>query len=163
MALIDEGDYDVKVTEAYLGYDNFGNEAVCIAFTIKDELGQVVRWTGGFDGEWLERTVRSLRNCGFVGDDLGQLAKIIGNNAVITVNHKTSARGTTYLQVFINGRRSMEPADAATFAKRMQRIVASVGVDEDEPPSVPTKKSPAIPPTKMTAAAAIDEEDDCPF
>src|SRR3990167_8683187 len=165
-AMIPEGDYVARIVGAYLGYDNWGREAAKLDMEIKGgaQHGCPLSWAGGFEGEWLGRTLSSLRACGFLGVDLALLSQLVGKDVNVSVKHKESKRGTVYLQVFVNQRKVMDQATSASFAANMKRVLASVEEEQpagEAPPEKPKRqraKKATVPPV---CVHAFDDDGVC--
>jgi len=91
-----EGKYLARAISGDLGFTNEGNEQVAIEFELLDEAyaGQRITWHGSFSekkGEAkftpLEHTIKSLRACGWTGDDLSDLTGIDANEVQLTIEH----------------------------------------------------------------------------
>ena len=135
------GMWNARAISAALSYAKTGKEQVVVSFAILDGPGegQQIRWTGWFTDKTFERTIRSLRYCGWKGDDLSDLSTVGELDCQVTVEHE-SYEGKSHAKVaWVNALggnlKSMATVDAAGFASRMlPRIAAlkSEGPTEDD-------------------------------
>ena len=142
-----EGDFEAIIHAAYLGFDWQGREAACIELDISTRAGITTeRWVGGFDGRWLERTVNSLRICGWTGDDLNTIHEIVGRKVNISVVYKRKG-DKVYPNIYINRKKKMDLSEAQSFAASMKRLIAETSQPDfdGEPDDVATPAPPADP------------------
>lgn len=92
------GRFRARAIEAALGESSNGNPQVAVCFEILDEAfaGSTITWYGSFSKNKgkgkktpLERTIESLRACGWEGDDLSQLATVKTSEVSITLEYDT--------------------------------------------------------------------------
>ncbi len=95
--MLNEGRYTARAIEGGLGNANNGNPQIAVRFQILDEGhdGQEITWFGSFSknkGQGsktpLERTIESLRVCGWEGDDLSDLTGIDANEVSLVIEHE---------------------------------------------------------------------------
>lgn len=94
--MLPEGRFKARAIEGGLGETNDGNPQVGVRFTILDEEfhGEEITWFGSFSKKLgqgtktpLERTIESLRACGWKGDDLSALEGISDNEVSLVIEH----------------------------------------------------------------------------
>jgi hypothetical protein len=102
-----------------MGFTNAGKEQVAVAFELVEQPGQRITWYGLFRTEitgqerisQCERTMESLRLCGWNTDDLSDLAGISDNEVELTIDHETDLKGETRARVkWVNAPGSGGPA-----------------------------------------------------
>lgn len=73
--MIQAGTYIAHATQWELGLTKEGREQICVQFEILegDYAGYTLNWFGYFTDKTTERTIQSLRYCGWKGDDLQNL------------------------------------------------------------------------------------------
>lgn len=79
MSNIANGTYRAKPVDAKLGMTAGGKEQVGVLFEVTQdgaEKGKRITWYGYFTEKTEERTLESLRHCGWTGDDITQLASV---------------------------------------------------------------------------------------
>ena len=157
--MLAEGEFAATILKAFLGFNNFGDDAVILELGIRDadKNPHEVTWAGGIGtDDYLASTVRRLRGIGFVGNKLDDVGKLKGGKISVTVKHKTGQKGGKYLQIFIHGRKTMTAEESQSLSARMERAVAAVDAQEEpgggEPPGLPR-----LPPGATISA------DDVPF
>ncbi len=93
---IPAGTYAARATEAALGESGDGNPQVAVYLQLISEgyEGKGITWFGSFSKNLgkgtktpLQRTVESLRTCGWLGDDLSDLSSINGAEVSIVIEH----------------------------------------------------------------------------
>jgi hypothetical protein len=86
MSNIANGTYRAKPIEAKLGQTAAGNPQVGVLFEVTQdgpEKGKRITWYGYFTEKTEERTLESLRHCGWVGDDITQLGSLKSDVAIV--------------------------------------------------------------------------------
>lgn len=93
--MITAGRHRARAVEAALGYTNGGKEQVAVLFELADgdEAGQQITWYGYFTERTEERTLESLRYCGWEGDDISNLGSVTKNDVQIVVEMERSDDG----------------------------------------------------------------------
>jgi hypothetical protein len=79
-----DGVYAARAITGALGVSGSGKEQIGIEFEIQDQEGGHVTWYGFFTEKTTERTIETLRICGWHGTDLSSLDGI-GDNEVSIV------------------------------------------------------------------------------
>lgn len=163
---IPAGLYRAKAVDVYLEHPEGKQERIVVTFRFTENgpngepaYGQDIKWMGFFSDKAFQHTVRALRHCGWVGDDIGDLSTILEQNGgsevqleieqgefngkmqtrVKWVNHRDGAKPAT-----------MSDAQRAAFAARMRGKVLMAG-QIDPTLAAPTSASP--PPARAPAAA----------
>jgi hypothetical protein len=124
-------------------------------------------WFGFFTAKTWERTVESLRYCGFKGDDLASLpAQQLDNEVRITIEHsewqgKMQAK-VAWVNAGYSGIKLADPMDMnelRQFAARMKSSVKNIKEVEGKKAERTQATPPASEPTPPPAAP----DDDFPF
>lgn len=136
--LEDGGTYRARCVQAVLTRTKGSakSEQVAAQFALTDEPTVTLAWFGlfgnkaGRDGVTMtERTVRSMRVCGWVGDDLTDLKSMTTNEVDLVVGYE-EYQGRRRLRVrFIQepgAFRHSEMDGAAAFAKKMKASIARI-------------------------------------
>ncbi len=119
-----------------------GTPQVTVAFKLgegTDHVGDTVYWTGYFTDGALKNTMRALRNCGFVGDDLDtfndQDPLTTMRSVELDISHEEGQNGKVYSRVqWVNRpRASMDRAEMRSFAAEMKEKLAQF-TDDSAPP-----------------------------
>lgn len=135
MPIIMEGTVRARAIDGELGFTKAGKPQVAITFEILEgeDSGRNITWYGYFTEATKERTIESLRYCGWKGDDLSDLSSINGEAEVSLVIEHDEYEGKTRAKVqWVNsggGARLAKPMnqdDAKAFAAKMKGIVAAV-------------------------------------
>ena len=93
--MIPEGNYRARAVEADLAHAKTGSEQVAVAFEIveRDNQGAQVTWYGYFTEKTRERTLRSLRYCGWDGASLADLSSVGTAEVEIVIEHEPDQNG----------------------------------------------------------------------
>ena len=135
------GTWNARAISAALSYAKTGKEQVVVSFAILDGPGegQSVRWTGWFTEKTFERTICSLRYCGWKGDDLSDLSTVGESDCQVTVEHDSydgkSHAKVSWVNALGGNLKPMATIDAAGFASRMLPKIAALkskGQNEDD-------------------------------
>lgn len=135
--------YTAQASDGFLAYIKQGSEQVVrVKFRI---IGgpcndQSVEWTGFFGDSSFERTIQSLRYCGWQGNDVSDLTGIDRNEVEIVVENYTH-KDKTYARVkYVNrigGGARMPTDDARDFAdsimERIEALTPASGPEETVP------------------------------
>ncbi len=127
--MLEEGRYKAKAIEAALGVAGTGTEQVGVAFEITEgpAKGYEITWYGHFTPKALERTLESLRYCGWEGDDITDLRGIGKSEVQLVIEHEEKNDGTMQARVkWVNRsgglamKERMNAGQAAGLAKRIK-------------------------------------------
>ena len=125
--MIAAGKYRARVHKAELGYTQGGREQIGVSFALLDHDGQFITWYGYFTDKTVERTMESLRHCGWKSDDLSDLEGISDNEVEIVVDHDTDERGKRAVVRWVNRlgagvaiKNVMSDDQKKAFAKKMK-------------------------------------------
>lgn len=136
--LIPKDTYRAQAVDAHLGYTSKGNEQVIVRFVIVGgpHDAESVVWTGFFSEACFDRTIQSLRYCGWRGDDISDLSGIDANEVDVVVDHNDYQGKVTARVAWVNqkgGLGSMSPAKAKEFAEHVKARIARMSPVEPEP------------------------------
>lgn len=145
--MLNEGSYRAVGISTGLGVAGTGSEQIGIMFRITSgpDEGASVGWRGYFTEKTTQRTIESLRNCGWTGNDLSvfadanetECARLLPNEVEIVVEHKPpmTPEGRTYAEVkwvnkvgsgVVSMKDKLDPSRAKSFAERMRGACAAV-------------------------------------
>jgi len=162
--LIQQGVWRSHARGYALGNTSKGNPQVGVDFELLEgpDAGRHITWYGYFTDATFDRTVESLRLCGWIGDDLDNLQGIDTNDVMLVIEHEPDQDGVIRARVrWVNaiGGVAMAnrfDADAArSFAQRMKGRVMALkqGGGNAATPQ----------PRPATAPASASKDDDIPF
>jgi hypothetical protein len=132
--MIANGVYRARAIQGALGQASTGKDQVAVEFELLTEgmEGQHITWFGYFTDPTWERTVESLRTCGWQGDDLSDLTGL-GSSEVDLVIEQEEYDGKIYARVkWINKpggmslKAPMSPERAKQFASEMKGRILSL-------------------------------------
>ena|ERR1051326_2108102 len=126
---IANGRYRARPVSWALGRTSTGKEQVAVEFELMDADGVVgphITWFGYFTDDTWERTVESLRHCGWQGDDLSELSGLDQEVSVVIENEEY--KGKRYPKVrWVNApgsglalKEQLSPQEAKEFASSMR-------------------------------------------
>ena len=127
---IPDGVYRARATEAALSATSKDKPMVVVTFDLKAEGWEGIRcqWRGYFTEKTTERTLDSLRHCGWTGDDVSNLEGITSNDVDLDIRREKDLKGNWSPKVqWVNKQGSARPgapmaADkASAFAAAMRR------------------------------------------
>lgn len=130
--------YTAQAVDGYLSHTKDGKEQIVVKFAIVGGQfdGQAVDWTGFFTEKTFDRTIQSLRYCGWRGDDISDLTGIDANEVEIVVQHN-EYNGKVYPRVAwvnqIGGKARMTADEAREFAESIKPRLARMTPTEPEP------------------------------
>lgn len=138
-----------------LGESGTGKEQVAVEFKVLTEgaAEQSLTWYGYFTDGAIEKTIESLRNCGWQGDDLSQLDGLGANEVDIVVEDETYEGKTTARVQWVNKvgalaiKTPLTPDRAKSFAAAMKDRIRAVELaggkrTTPKPASAPTGQKP---------------------
>lgn len=179
-----EGKHKAKPVGASLGFTKDNKEQVGIVLEIieGDATGQTITRYGSFSDAALPYTLKDLRTCGWVGDDLSDLSSVGGDGGVaveivIGQEEYPAGSGQWHDKVkFINalgagGAGLAKPLDATqakAFAARMRNNVraleaANGTLAKPAPKPAPKPKPASQPPPHDDRDAPAPPDDEIPF
>lgn len=123
-----QGTHRARAREWALGHSSNGNEQVAVLFEITqgEHQGRTITWFGFFTDKTAERTLDSLRHCGWDGDDFVNLTGLDANEVELVIAEE-EYQGKFHDRVqWVNRPASlslkaqMNSAQMAEFAQRMR-------------------------------------------
>lgn len=162
------GKYVAKAQDVGLGMTDTGKEQIGILFEVVEgeSAGEVVTWRGYFTEKTAQRTIESLRHCGWQGDDLSTLTvDDLPANVQIVVDEE-EYDGSTYTRVkWVNRlgaglamKSAMDASSAKSFAARFRGLCAATPKQKPAPAPTPTNgtRPPAAAPPMREPGADED-------
>lgn len=150
------GKYHGKPIEAVLGYTGGGSEQIAVTFELIDPPGQVIVWYGYFSDKTWERTIESLRACGWVGTDFeefcyGQPLPLGFDKTVeLVIDHEPDQNNVLRAKVrWVNSvrgpavKRVLDSNQARQFAARMRGNIIAWDRANETPQGPPAGNPPA--------------------
>lgn len=168
--------YRARATLWDLGETSTGKEQVAVEFVILTEGADVERitWFGYFTEDTVDRTIESLRICGWTGTDLAELQGLEANEVELVIEDdtyegKTRAKvrwvnkpGGLALKAPLSGER--KKAFAATMRDRVKAFDASAGAPKPKATTAPRNGAGRPPPHIGEAGGPPPmSDDDIPF
>lgn len=153
--MIPQGNYVAKAVNWDFGVSDKGTEYIAVEFMITEgeHAGQRRTWRGFFTDKTAERTIQSLRYCGWAGDNLMQIDDLGKNLVQVVINHE-SYDGKTFDRIsFVNRlgglaiKNKMSDDERQAFAARMRGLALKVpkslaeGTPAGEAPQAPAESS----------------------
>lgn len=165
--MIPAGKYIGTPVSAALGFTSGGKEQIAVQFEFLDPAGEKLTWYGYFTDAAFDRTIESLRACGWTGSSLDEfsadhLPAGFANQVELVVQHEEYQGKTQVRIAFVNSigsgvalKSAMDAAQARAFAAKMKGRIAALsgGIP-------PAKVAPkAVPrPRPAPAPAAVPQE-----
>ena len=152
--MISAGRYRAQAREAQLGYTQGGKEQIAVQFALLDDGtgGAMLTWYGFFTEKTTARTLEALRICGWVGDDLSDLAGVTSNEVELVVEPEEGLDGVERMRVrWVNRRgggalalkNAMSDEQRRAFAARLKGdVIASKQASGPAAPAVPATPAP---------------------
>jgi hypothetical protein len=130
MKMLEEGIFKARARDWKLGVTSNGKEQVAVAFRLED--GRTITWYGYFTDKTLDRTVETLRICGWDGNDPRDLTGLDRNEVALVIEHERDAVGQVRARVrWVNrpgGAQVKEELSGAAldrFADRLRGAIAT--------------------------------------
>ncbi len=152
MDLIPAGKYVARAEHWKLGEASTGSEQVVVDFKFSDPALGSILWFGFFTEKTYERTVESLRHCGWKGTDVLELdtpqADLNANEVEIVVEHDTYKGKTSAKVAWVNNlsRAGVNVVAPLAIEKRtsfQQRMKANIlAMEQGKPPAPKTQSGP---------------------
>lgn len=164
--LIPAGRWDAVPMSADLGETETGKEYAGVSFDIP-ELGRSITWYGYFTDKTVAGTLKSLRACGWQGDDVSDLSSIGQSPEVrvqLVIEHEPDDKGVMRAKVrWVNapgGLAIQKPLDAGRRMALAQRVR---GLAIESAKSAAVRQPP--PAVRGNGAAPVTGhlDDDVPF
>jgi len=181
--MIEEGYYSARASQVtnehgHSVYCRFGRAGTgtiqCLMmFEIMDGeyAGTRLPWFGSFSGNSWERTVESLRYCGFQGDDVEAInSQALDRVVTVKVEHDEH-NGRIYSRVafvnkpggHVNLNNPFNAAELRTFAAQMRQRIGALSQRSSAPSGISANLKPSEQLGKMLAQMPPYGDDDLPF
>lgn len=140
----EDGTFRARAVEWDLGYTSTNKEQVAVRFELLDvdEGARYLTWYGFFTDKTTERTLDSMRHCGWKGDDLFDLSGLGDNEVDLVLETEEDNEGKAHLRVrWVNSRGGLALKDRMdddarrTFAQRMKGAVLAHKKKAPRPPA----------------------------
>lgn len=186
--MIEQGKYRGRAREWALGVAGTGTKQIGVVFDLIDKPGEAITWYGYFTDKAFDRTIESMRHCGWEGVDLSDLAGMDRNEVILVVEHEpeTDESGTPLNDENGNPRmrarvrwvnsqgglamaNALEGNDLAAFAAQMRGRIAALDPRQAraKPAARPSSGQAQRPPTRAGTPDGRPEPppigDDIPF
>jgi hypothetical protein len=127
------GTHRARAEEWQLGVSSTGKEQIGVMFQlIGAHEGKHITWFGYFTDNTVDRTLESLRHCGWDSDNLAELDSLGANEVELVIEDETYEGKTRSKVKWVNRpsrlqmKEQMNPAQIAAFAARLRgKTVAS--------------------------------------
>lgn len=157
--MIEAGKYRAKAVDAGIGLTESGKEQVAVQFELLDMPGHTITAYLYFTEKTTDRTLESLRYCGWSTDDVCDLRGIGDNEVSIVVEHAEYQGKVQAKVAWINKigggvaiKNAMLESSKAAFSQRMK--AAAIVSRAKAPPPAAAKKAPPV-----NAGDAYEEPD----
>jgi hypothetical protein len=163
------GKYRGRPVAAALGLASTGTEQIAVQFDLVDPPGERITWYGYFTDATTERTIESLRHCGWrdPNNDLsvfvaGEPLPVGFDQEVELVVQQEAYNGKTQTKVaFVNGggglalKNALDKGQAQSFAERMKRQIDALDRAAGRPSggSAAPRQAPRTTGARQTQAA----------
>ena len=155
---------------ADLGVTGTGKEQVAVFLQTED--GHNITWYGYFTDKTVERTLETLKLCGWDSDDISDLDGIDGSAVVdiVVENEEYEERVRSRVR-WINSpggggpalKDKMDEGSRASFAERMKGKVLAFNQQNPSVKAVRNDDAPPPPQQDGGASSPLDPNDDIPF
>lgn len=169
--MIEEGAWKARACEGTLAYTGSKNRQVAVDFVLLEgpNEGAHITWYGYFTDDTWERTVDSLRICGWGGADLDDLSGIEANEVRLVIAHEPDLQGELRARVrWVNAlggiavKERMDAGAARAFSIEMKGRILARGAQQGQPRKQqrPTQQ-PA--PSEPATTTGLGDPGDIPF
>jgi hypothetical protein len=177
---IPNGKYAARATSGALATAKTGTPQVGVEFQITqgEHAGQCMTWYGFFTDLTTDRTIESLRHCGWQGDDLSDLRGIDANEVQIVIDEEQDKEGNFRQRIrwvnamgglALQGR--MDEQSAKAFAASMRARAAAIRPGGAKPAAKPGTNGAARPSSSRSSPPPHTDadrrgapgDDDIPF
>lgn len=166
-----KGKFKAKAKTWGLGEASTGNKEVAVLFDILDEAAEfsALTWRGHFSDAAWERTVESLRICGWEGDDLTKLEGLDKNEVELVVEEE-EYEGKTQTKVrwvnrigSLNIKAPLEGDKLKSFAAAMQSKIRAFDASKGRKRTNATGAQPSTSPSHRSPEPPPLTDDNIPF
>jgi len=169
--LIEAGSWKAICREGTLAFTNKERKPqVALGFELLEgpNVGAFITWYGYFTDETWERTLESLRMCGWGGSDLSDLSGIDTQEVRLVIVHEPDLNGEIRARVnWVNSlggiavKQRMDVGEAKAFAAQMRGRIIAHGAASGRSTQRPTGAAPQPPHEPSVGPGASG--DDIPF
>jgi len=167
--MIPPGTYRARVASPdshQFGYSSNETEQIALTFKFLQEpfAGQYMTWFGFFTDKTKETTFKTLRACGWQGDDLADMSGIDANEVDLVIETELDQQGRERSRIrWVNElgggkvkmQNTMTPEQQRAFAARMKGT--AIALREGKGPAKPPRPSDAKVRQDAAAHGAVDE------
>lgn len=121
------GTVRARAKEWGLGVSSSGKEQIAVMFElVGDHAGQTITWFGYFTENTVDRTLDSLRHCGWDSDNIAELDNLNANEVELVLDEEEYEGKVRTKVKWVNRparlmmKEQMTPAAAAAFAQRLR-------------------------------------------
>lgn len=99
--MIPAGRYVGRAMAWDLGSSTRGSDYICLRFEIMEgpEAGRSIRWNGYCTEKAIDRTMRTLRICGWKSDNIENLEGVQDNLVELVIDHRVSQDGKPFAEI----------------------------------------------------------------
>jgi hypothetical protein len=173
--MLAEGTYRGRPLRAALGRTGTGKEQLGVQFQLVDPPGERLTWYGYFTDGTFDRTIESLRSCGWAGSDLAEfqgdvLPQGFDQEVELVVKHEEYNGKVSARIAFINSggglamKEALDATQARAFAARMKGRIVALDRSSGAPRQQQRRPASNGPPTPDEPPGGFDGGgDDIPF
>lgn len=175
--MIPEGTYNARAHDWRLGYTGTGKEQIAVQFLLLDgeAEGQLITWYGFFTDATTDRTLESLKHCGWDCRDLFALDGMGTKDVQIVIKHEDDLKGVPRARVqWVNApgtnegpaiKNVMDDSQRKEFAARMKGKVTAFSKGQATPKNSgnPNGNGGSKRGAQRPPAAQPQDDDDIPF
>jgi hypothetical protein len=147
MPNINPGNYRATALDAQLGVTQTGKEFIAVNFRLIDAPEVTLQYRGYFTEKTADRTIESLRYCGWTGSDIDTVSFPGGNEVMLDVKDETYEKDgvmKTHSKVaWVNAARgpsvkgALDTAAAKIFAAKMKGAIVAFDLKNPADDSIP--------------------------
>ncbi len=176
---IQQGTYKARAREWALGMSANGKEQIAVLFELigGEYAGQLITWFGYFTDAAVDRTLDSLRHCGWSSDSLAELDGLDQNEVEIVVEEDTYEGKTRSKVRWVNRpsrlalKEQMTPQAMQAFAAKLrgrtvahkQKYGSPHATSAAQPSAANSNRQPAQQQLAAGGGAGAVVDDDIPF
>lgn len=164
--------YEARARTWGLGETSKGTEQVAVEFQILTEGAEFnhITWFGYFTDKTYERTVESLRHCGWTGHDLTDLTGLDANEVELVIEDEDDEDGNPRARVRWVNRKGglalkapLTGDKAKSFAASMRDKIKALDASAGRPTQTATAKRPPVGAHGLPPAPPPLSDDDLQF